>query len=81
MKIKVDGKEVKAWKSNLLKKTVVYLQDDKTKEKNYYIYNTDTNTVETMLRLSLIHICTGCLAVCRKRISESGKAVSCVSGV
>ena len=50
MKIKVDGKEVKAWKSNLLKKTVVYLQDDKTKEKNYYIYNTDTNTVETMLR-------------------------------
>ena len=50
VKIKVDGKEVKAWKSNLLKKTVVYLQDDKTKEKNYYIYNTDTNTVETMLR-------------------------------
>lgn len=50
VKFKVDGKEVKAWKSNLLKKTVVYLQDDKTKEKNYYIYNTDTNTVETMLR-------------------------------
>ena len=50
VKIKVDGKEVKAWKSNLLKKTVVYLQNDKTKEKNYYIYNTDTNTVETMLR-------------------------------
>ena len=50
VKIKVDGKEVKAWKSNLLKKTVVYLQDDRTKEKNYYIYNTDTNTVETMLR-------------------------------
>ena len=50
VKIKVDGKEVKAWKSNLLKKTVVYLQDDKTKEKNYYIYNTETNTVETQLR-------------------------------
>ena len=50
VKIKVDGKEVKAWKSNLLKKTVVYLQNDKTKEKNYYINNTDTNTVETMLR-------------------------------
>lgn len=50
VKIKVDGKEVKAWKSNLLKKTVVYLQDDKTKEKNYYIYNTETNAVESILR-------------------------------
>lgn len=48
--ITIDGKEVNAWKSTTLNKTVLYLQDDTTKEKNYYIYNTETNTVETIFR-------------------------------
>ncbi len=49
-KLKIDGKEVTAWKSNLMKKTVVYLQNDDTKEKNYYLYNTETNTVESKIQ-------------------------------
>lgn len=48
--LKIDGKEVSAWKSNLMNKTIVYLQNDETKEKNYYLYNTETNTVESKVQ-------------------------------
>lgn len=49
-KVKIDGKDVVAWKNNLLGKTVVYLINDKTGEKNYYVYNASTNKIETMLK-------------------------------
>lgn len=48
--LKIDGKDVSAWKSNLMNKTIVYLQNDETKEKNYYLYNTETNTVESKIQ-------------------------------
>lgn len=49
-KVKLDGKDVQAWKNNLLNKTVVYLLDEKTGEKNYYVYNTSTNKIETIFK-------------------------------
>lgn len=49
-KVKIDGKDVVAWENNVLGKTVIYLMDDKTGEKNYYVYNTSTNKIETILK-------------------------------
>lgn len=49
IKLTIDGKNVQGWKSNLLKKTVLYMQEDATKEKQYYVYNEESKTIETKL--------------------------------
>ncbi|MGX8851992.1 cadherin-like beta sandwich domain-containing protein [Amedibacillus sp. YH-ame10] len=38
-KVTIDGKEVIAWKNEALKMTLLYMQDEKTGEKNLYIYD------------------------------------------
>lgn len=50
VKLKIDGKDVHAWKNALLNKTVVYLIDEKTGDKDYYIYNETTKKVESVFR-------------------------------
>ncbi|MEG2543074.1 MAG: cadherin-like beta sandwich domain-containing protein [Longicatena sp.] len=49
-KIKIDGKEVDAWNSETLKMTLIYTQDEKSGEKNLYIYDTKKNEVTSIYK-------------------------------
>ncbi|MEG0330177.1 MAG: cadherin-like beta sandwich domain-containing protein [Longicatena sp.] len=49
-KIKIDGKEVDAWNSETLKMTLIYMQDEKSGEKNLYIYDTKKNEVTSIYK-------------------------------
>lgn len=48
--VKIGEKDVTAWKNNVINKTIVYLIDEATGTKNFYIYNTTTNKVETVFK-------------------------------
>lgn len=49
-KVKIDGKEVDAWENKSLKMTLLYLQDNKSNEKNFYIYDTSTKKVTSIYK-------------------------------
>lgn len=50
VKIKIDGKEIQAWKNELLNKTIVYMIDEKSGEKNFYIYNESSKKIESVFK-------------------------------
>lgn len=52
--VKLDGKEVKAWKNDAMKITLVYLIDEKTSEKNFYIYDTKKQVVTNIFKPTAI---------------------------
>ena len=52
--VKLDGKEVKAWKNDAMKITLVYLIDEKTSEKNFYIYDTKKQMVTNIFKPTAI---------------------------
>lgn len=52
--VKLDGKEVKAWKNDAMKITLVYLIDEKTGEKNFYIYDTKKQMVTNIFKPTAI---------------------------
>lgn len=48
--VKIDGKDVKAWTSESMKLTLVYLIDEETGEKNFYIYDTKAKEVTSVFK-------------------------------
>lgn len=49
-KISLAGKEVDAWTSNVMNKTIVYLVDEKNNEKNFYLYDTKKESIISVFK-------------------------------
>ncbi|MGX8851596.1 cadherin-like beta sandwich domain-containing protein [Amedibacillus sp. YH-ame10] len=52
--IKMNGKDVTAWTNKAMNTTIVYLVDEKTGEKNFYVYDTAKKTVSTVFKPTAI---------------------------
>ena len=52
--VKLNGKEIPAWKNNAMKTTIVYLVDEKTGEKNFYVFDTAKSAVKTVFKPTAI---------------------------
>ncbi len=48
--IEIDGKEVSAWSSTLMNRTVLYLIDEESSERNFYLYDEESGKVTSIFR-------------------------------
>ena len=48
--ITVDGNKINAWTNETMNKTIIYLIDEETNEKNFYVYDAEEEKITTMIR-------------------------------
>ena len=48
--LEIDGKEVTGWKNNIMEVTVLYMIDEESGEKNFYIYDTESKSITSIFK-------------------------------
>lgn len=50
VKLKIDGKEVTGWQNNIMNVTVLYLINEESGEKNFYLYDAEKNVLTSVFK-------------------------------
>lgn len=48
--LEIDGKEVTGWTNNIMDVTVLYMIDEESGEKNFYIYDTESKSITSIFK-------------------------------
>ena len=50
VKLKIDGKEVTGWQNNIMNVTVLYMINEESGEKNFYLYDAEKNVLTSVFK-------------------------------